>query len=420
VKEKTKILVLGDHPLSPSGVGTQTKYMIEAMLQTGKYKFLCLGGAIKHENYQPIKTSEWGDDFVIYPIDGYGDPDTIRSILRTEKPNILWFMTDPRFYGWLWQMEDEVRPLVPMVYYHVWDNYPPPLYNKPWYDSTDVVVSISKLTYDIVRKVVPSHKEVHYLPHTVDTNVFQKLSDEEIWKHRMEHFPETAEKTMFFFNSRNARRKQSGSLLFWFNDFLNKVGRDEAVLLMHTDPKDPHGQDLESIVNYLDLNEGQVYLSTNKIQSDQLAVMYNFVDCTVAISDAEGFGLSALESLACETPIMVTMTGGLQEQVTDGENWFGIGIEPTSKAIIGSQDIPWIYEDRLSKDVVVSALEEMHNKSKEERGLLGHMGRQHVLKNYSMNRFASEWDRILSRTVEECGSWETRKNYKSWNISEVK
>jgi hypothetical protein len=43
---KKKILVLSDHPLSPSGVGTQTKYMIEALLKTGRYQFICLGGAI--------------------------------------------------------------------------------------------------------------------------------------------------------------------------------------------------------------------------------------------------------------------------------------------------------------------------------------------------------------------------------------
>ena len=49
--EKIKIFVLSDHPLSPSGVGTQTRYMIEAMLQTGKYQFICFGGAIKHHNY---------------------------------------------------------------------------------------------------------------------------------------------------------------------------------------------------------------------------------------------------------------------------------------------------------------------------------------------------------------------------------
>ena len=42
------------------------------------------------------------------------------------------------------------------------------------------------------------------------------------------------------------------------------------------------------------------------------------VDCTISISEAEGFGIPTLESLSCGTPIIVTMTGGLQEQVTNG------------------------------------------------------------------------------------------------------
>ena len=52
------------------------------MLKTGKYKFFCLGGAIKHSDYTPVKTQEWGEDFVIHPVDGYGTPEMIRSIIR--------------------------------------------------------------------------------------------------------------------------------------------------------------------------------------------------------------------------------------------------------------------------------------------------------------------------------------------------
>jgi hypothetical protein len=117
--KKIKVLVLSDHPLSPSGVGTQTKYMIESLLSTGKFSFICLGGAVRHHDYNPTKTQEWGDDWVIYPVDGYGSQDMIRSIMRNERPDILWFMTDPRFYAWLWDIEDEIRPHIPMVYYHV-------------------------------------------------------------------------------------------------------------------------------------------------------------------------------------------------------------------------------------------------------------------------------------------------------------
>ena len=65
------------------------------------------------------------------------------------------------------------------------------------------------------------------------------------------------------------------------------------------------------------------------------------------------------------------MTGGLQEQVTDGKSWFGIGIEPASKAIIGSQDIPMIYEDRVAEKDVVKALTKMFNKTKKQRDCHG-------------------------------------------------
>ena len=54
--KKKKILVLSDHPLSPSGVGTQTKYFIEALLKTGRYEFICLGGAMKHHGSGKLKT----------------------------------------------------------------------------------------------------------------------------------------------------------------------------------------------------------------------------------------------------------------------------------------------------------------------------------------------------------------------------
>ena len=53
--KKIKVLTISDHPLSPSGVGTQTKYMIEALLKTGRYQVVSLGGAVKHQNYNPQK-----------------------------------------------------------------------------------------------------------------------------------------------------------------------------------------------------------------------------------------------------------------------------------------------------------------------------------------------------------------------------
>ena len=207
---------------------------------------------------------------------------------------------------------------------------------------------------------------------------------------------------------------------------------------MHTDPFDQNGQNLYSIIEKLGLTNGEVKISTEKITPDKLALFYNAADVTMGISDAEGFGLSTFESLACGTPIVVTMTGGLQEQVQKDfqvthantlnrntnnkgikiyEN--GIGIEPSSKAIIGSQQVPYIYEDRLNSEDVVEALMTMYEMGKDKREELGQNGVNHILENYSFENFAKSWDEFITEIHEKNGSWETRKNYKKWEAIKV-
>ena len=415
-EKKLKVMTISDHPLSPSGVGTQTKYMIEHLLKTGRYQFICFGGAIKHPDYRPQKIETYGDDLLIYPVDGYGTPDKVRQALEMHKPDVLWFMTDPRFYEWLWDIEDEIRENVPMVYYHVWDNYPYPRFNSKYYMSNDMVVTISKLTDDIVRTLAPE-VECHYLPHSVDLNIFKKLDKNNIEAIKKQNF---GDKFMFFWNSRNARRKLSGSVLWWFAEFLEEVGRENATLVMHTDPKDQHGQDLQAILEELGLINGEVKFSIEKRSFEEMSILYNCADATICASDAEGFGLSCLESLCCETPVIATLTGGLQDQViADDGTHLGVGIEPASKAVIGSQAVPYIYEDRISKEDFIAALRKMFNMSKEERLELGKKCREQVEKNFNPDKLLDNWDKLLTELHNKAGSWDTR-NHKRWTLKEIK
>ena len=428
--KKTKVLVLSDHPLSPSGVGTQTKYMIDALLKTGRYQFVCLGGALKHHNYETQLVDPWGEDFKVIPIDGYGSPEMIRSIMQRDQPDILWFMTDPRFYEWLWEIENEVRSNIPMVYYHVWDNFPAPKFNASFYNSTDEIACISKVTYDIVNQVAPNVSST-YLPHAVNSSIFHKFSDpgriamaKEI-RDNITHGDGVAEelknpnKKIFFWNNRNARRKQSGTLVWWFKEFLDEVGHDKATLLMHTEPRDPHGQDLPHIIEHLGIGKGQVFISHEKVEQEHLANVYNAVDFTVNIADAEGFGLSTLESLACGSPIIVNMTGGLQEQVTDGKQWFGKGIKPNSRSIIGSLQVPYIYEDRIGKEDFIKALKWALDIRPAVYKKMSKNGMEHIKQNYNFEQYERRWIEFMDGVVEKHGSWETRKGYKRWHCMEI-
>jgi glycosyltransferase involved in cell wall biosynthesis len=413
MSDKIKVFTISDHPLSPSGVGTQTRYVIEGLLKTGKYTFVSFGGAIKHRNHQPHVTPEWGDDWITWPVDGYGNQDMVRAMIHQQKPDILWFMTDPRFYEWLWAIENEIRAHVPMVYYHVWDNYPYPTFNKLSYESNDHIACISKLTHDIVQTVAPNVGS-SYIPHAVDGDIFKPLPAPEIKKFRLSK--NLDDKFVCFWNNRNARRKQSGTLIFWFKEFLDRVGHDKACLIMHTDVKDVHGQDLQAIISELGIDKGQVMFSREKVEPTDLAGMYNMADLTINISDAEGFGLATLESLSCGTPILITMTGGLQDQISDGENFFGIGLQPASKAIIGSQEVPFIYEDRLNKDEFVNALVELYEMGHEKRVELGALGRANTEKNFNFTQYVESWDTLLTKIHEEQGSWDTREGYQPYGV----
>ena len=177
------------------------------------------------------------------------------------------------------------------------------------------------------------------------------MSQEERRQIREANFhPDDVDKFVIFWNNRNARRKQSGTLIWWFKEWMDENNLQGKVqLIMHTEPKDVHGQDLNHIVERLGLNNREVLFSTQKMPLDKMPTLYNFADVTVNISDAEGFGLATLESLSCGVPIVVTETGGLQDQVKRGKTNFGVGIKPISKAVIGSQQVPYIYEDRISQ-----------------------------------------------------------------------
>ena len=118
---------------------------------------------MKHQNYDVQVVNE---DFVIKPVDGFGNRELIRTTLATEKPDILFIFTDPRFFVWLFEMEDEVHQICPIVWWHVWDNHPYPEFNDPFYQATDSINCHSHMTYELLK---PRHESkasfipTHYL-----------------------------------------------------------------------------------------------------------------------------------------------------------------------------------------------------------------------------------------------------------------
>jgi glycosyltransferase involved in cell wall biosynthesis len=423
--ERIKVLMLCDHPLVPSGVGTQARYLIEGLLKTERYKFVVFGGAVKHPNYniQMVEPDKFGHgNWIIHPVDGYGDRDKMRAILQQEKPDLIVLFTDPRFFVWVWEMEDEIRAVAPIVYWHVWDNDPTPRYNKVFYESTDFISALSLKTYGLLQDM--EYPRCNYIPHAVSGDVFKPLPEDEIQKFKQETFgPHAARKFVAFWNNRNARRKMTGDVIATFAKFAEKVGKQNVALAMHTAVGDPEGQNIVEVAKCFDM-EKNLIISQERVDSSVLNRFYNACDVTVNIANNEGFGLGTLESLMAGTPILVQMTGGLQYQIGDwyeglkdftnqdkltemskkkyqrGDGkWFGIPVFPASRSCTGSQPIPYIYDDRVNHDDVVKGLTKLYEMGRTERRLLGKEGSQWARKTFDLNTMIDSWDRTLQEQL---------------------
>jgi glycosyltransferase involved in cell wall biosynthesis len=428
---KKKVLTISDHPLIPSGVGLQTRYVIEGLLKTGKYQVLSWGAAIKHPDYRPqnVFPEMYNGNWLIHPIDGYGDMNRMRGAILNEKPDVLLIVTDPRFYTWLFEMSDEIRQNVPIVYWHVWDNDPTPEFNDAYYESIDYMVPLSLKTYGLLQdmtKLGLYRGKFKYVPHAIPPDQFKPVPEAEVMKFRQQRFgPHWNKKFVVFWNNRNARRKMSGDVVGTFAKFAEKVGRENVVLFMQTQAKDQEGQDLIAVAQKFKIDTNLI-MSEQRVSPEDLNMFYNCADVTINIANNEGFGLGTLESLMCGTPIILQMTGGLQFQIgdwwegrtdfTDQDemlatakkkwqrkegNWFGVPVFPASRSCTGSQPIPYIFDDRVSYEETVAALVRLYEMGRPARKELGLRAREWVLKAFNWDALHSSWNEVIETALLE-------------------
>ena len=416
-KKKKKILVLSDHALSTSGVGVQTRFLIEGLLKKhpGEWTFRQFGAAVKHDNYDAVVVNE---DFIIKPIDGFGNPDLIRMTLAIERPDILLIFTDPRFFIWLWEMEDEIHQVCPIAYWHVWDNRPRPNFNDVLYASTDLINCHSFLTYEMVSEEHP--EKTNFIPHTLPEDIFKPMPADQarVWKQKIIG-PERNDHFTLFWVNRNAKRKRSSDLLWSWKLFLDKLeknhGHKNASLIMHTDPRDPEGPNLLAVGDMLGIVDNIIF-STARLEFEQMNVLHNISDCCINISFAEGFGLSTLEAMQCGKPIIAVKTGGQTRQVVDhrdgSEN--GIALDVDFKSLVGSQTVPYIYEDYASIESIADAIYQMYEMGPVKRERLGSKARKYVLEEFSHDKMIDSWHDAL---VDLHATW--KDSYTSWEHIEI-
>ena len=416
---KRTIMLLSDDLRMSSGVGTMSREIVLGTLQ--HYNWVQIGGAIKHPEEGKIvdmtesireETGVEDAELMIYPTSGYGNQEIVRDLIVRHQVDALLIYTDPRFWGWLFQMEHEIRQHIPIYYYNIWDDLPYPMYNRNFYDSVDLLMNISKQTVNIVKNVRTEYEDwqVTYVPHGCNTESFYPITSlHEEWGELKSFRAGLADKDIEFivlYNSRNIRRKMPGDVVLAFKtfcDMLPKEKADKCCLLMHTQPRDENGTDLPELVKAV-APDVKVYFSDSKLDNKHMNFLYNMADVTINIASNEGWGLSTTESLLTETPIIVNTTGGLQDQcgfkkddgsyltVDDYTTGWGSNhdgrykkcgewakpVFPSSISLVGSVPTPYIFDDRCRWDDTADKIKEWYDMGDEERKRCGELGREYA------------------------------------------
>ena len=415
--KKKKVLMLSDHALSVSGVGVQSRHLINGLIEKGDWTFRQFGAAIKHDNYDVVQVNP---DFVIKPVDGFGNVEMIRQTLAAEKPDLLLIFTDPRFFVWLWQMEDEIHQVCPIAYWHVWDNKPFPNFNAAFYEATDLINCHSHMTYEMLKDEYP--EKVNFVPHTLPGTTYFRMDKNDIQDAKIKAFGyQKRNHFIAFWMNRNARRKRPNDVLWSWKKFLEKNkslegNYPDALLLMHTDPNDNEGPNLLATAEMLGIADN-VAFSKDRLDFGQINTLHNMSDVCLNISYAEGFGLATLEAMQTGTPIIALKTGGLTRQVVDHRDGTqnGVALDVKLKSMVGSQAVPYIFEDYADVNDVADALTKIYNMSPEEKDALSEKVQEYVKSEFSYEDMIDKWDATLNEMLL---NWKSR--YERISLEEIK
>jgi glycosyltransferase involved in cell wall biosynthesis len=458
--KKKKILLLSDDLRMASGIATMSKELVLGTVD--KYDWFQVGAAINHPDAgkildvsEDIRKNFGVEDasVKIVPWNGYGNADLIRQLINTEQPDAILHFTDPRYWTWLYDIEHEIRQNVPILFYAIWDDLPDPLYNRNFYESCDWIGCISRQTYGIIKRLSaldtkPTWKpkvdwQVDYVPHGINSTIYKPADVSE--EFRKEILGGKDYDFVLYWSNRNIRRKQPADVIVAFKEFCDRIGKEKAekvCLLMHTQPVDENGTDLPAVIDAVAPGYNIIF-SDKRRAVEELNLLYNIADVTINIANNEGFGLATAESVVAGTPIIVNVTGGLQDQCgfkLDGkylthEDYIKIGslhkwrdwedkvehgswvtpIWSRAQALAGSVPTPYIWDDRVDIHDVVDAIEKVYNTPKEERKAAGLEGRKEFLGEMGLSH-TNMCQTLVDGVEAVFENWKPRERFEVFKI----
>lgn len=374
-------------PWSTSGYGQQIKDLAPLIKAEGyELSIVCFygldGGKIMLDGITmyPKIGDMWGEDGVINHSKEF-KPDVVFTLqdIWVLKPQAL-----KEYKNWI--------PIVPI------DHEPTP---KAIFDRL-------KMAYRVVTYSPFGHRELkkegmnsEYIPHMVDTSLFKKIDKKAIRKQL--NIPED----IFLFgmvaaNKDNPPRKSFQEAMDAFVKFKKK--HPKSGMYFHTLLRQDKGFPIEEYAKFLGIQDSIYHIPPYellyKVPKEDMHKIYNAMDCLLAPSRNEGFGVPLVEAQACEVPVITNRFTAMRDLIIEGKTGFFSEVAYKSFGPLCS------YVGVPSVDSIYKAMEKVYSANREE---MGKAGREFAKKFDTKVVFDKYWRPYLSRLEAELCKVDTSK-----------
>jgi N-acetyl-alpha-D-glucosaminyl L-malate synthase BshA len=172
-------------------------------------------------------------------------------------------------------------------------------------DQSERVTAVSRYLAEATRELIGVTRDIRVIPNFVDTEVYQRglrTLDRKVFA------PENEPIVAHVSNMRPVKRL--GDLMTAFIKLRRRI--KAKMLLVGDGPERARAEMQAQRGGVLD----DVLFLGNQVEIHEIL---SVADVYCLPSETESFGLSALEAMACEVPVVATRVGGLPEVVSDGE-----------------------------------------------------------------------------------------------------
>jgi len=391
-----RIMFMGDSPFIPTGYANQLRGISRRLFNKGhdisyfawQYWGQVLTKSVFEDGTEipfPVLPNASQNDF---------GQQLLPEYLNMVKPDIFFVLSDIFMIQYVRNID--MAPIKFLMYFPSDGGATLPVGYQNVTDKADSLVAMSKFAQKQATDL--GIKNVDYIPHATDTNIFHpldKIAIKEKWSRIFG--VDLVNNFVVGAVMRFQGRKMAAELFKAFATFNKK--HPDSILLLHSDKNDNANPGL--LIDDLEKRLGiqnKVYWTGMKFYRGYpesiLNEIYNTFDVHALTTSGEGWGIPTIEAMSCEVPSVITDYTTTKEIVTD--NNAGIAV-PLSTEITGTYNVERAMVD---KDKFADALSYMYEHPK-ERIEMGKNGRRAVIRDYSWDVVFPQWERKLKELSEK-------------------